>query len=58
LQLFLLEASLLAAEEFTDEEEALVRQDDKAKHILLMSCRGDALADHQIAPRRIKCIKR
>ncbi|KAI2504335.1 Reverse transcriptase (RNA-dependent DNA polymerase) [Fragilaria crotonensis] len=28
----------------TDEEEELIRQDDEAKHFLIMSCRGDAFA--------------
>jgi hypothetical protein len=28
----------------TDEEEELMRQDDKAKHFLIMSGRGDAFA--------------
>ena len=30
--------------ERTDEEEELIRQDDEAKHFLIMSCRGDAFA--------------
>ena len=31
-------------EDLTDEEGELIRQDDEAKHFLIMSCRGDAFA--------------
>ncbi|KAI2505568.1 hypothetical protein MHU86_8904 [Fragilaria crotonensis] len=36
--------SLAMKAERTDEEEELIRQDDEAKHFLIMSCRGDAFA--------------
>ena len=36
--------SMAIKAERTDEEEELIRQDDEAKHFLIMSCRGDAFA--------------
>ena len=44
----------------TDEEEEMMRQDDEAKHFLIMSCRGDAFAiieSHETAHQMYQALK-
>jgi hypothetical protein len=52
--------SWLERDDLTKEEEELMRQDDEAKHFLIMSCRGDAFAiieSHETAYHMFQALK-